>query len=142
MADDDRLKAIRKKLRARRDAAAATKREEAARQAIASERSVMAATCWPSQQAMMHSVVDAVNASFDQADPKLDLNFSPHGSGWLGRGEVKFGGQPIGMSFAVAPTGKAQATYHDAQGRAVTPAIDLTADQWRAMLYDYMDAQL
>lgn len=129
-----------------RDAQAAS--EAAAVSATKQDAAANAAAAWAGTQAMMQKVLQDINLELGEDDPKLVLEFTlPRSDNRLGEGSV--GLRKIdGVTDLSITVWSSDGTISirlpdDRRSREhKLPLIELDKDQWRQILYEYMEARL
>lgn len=129
-----------------RDAQAAS--EAAAASASKQDAAANAAAAWAGTQAMMQKVLQDINLELGEDDPKLVLEFElPRSDNRLGEGSVglrRIDGL-TDLSFTVwSSDGTISIRLPDDRRSKEhkLPLLELDKDQWRQILYEYMEAWL
>ena len=145
---DDRLNRIKRMMAAKRERDAQAASEAAAASASKQDAAANAAAAWAGTQAMMQKVLQDINLELGEDDPKLVLEFTlPRSDNRLGEGSV--GLRKIdGVTDLSITVWSSDGTISirlpdDRRSREhKLPLLELDKDQWRQILYEYMEARL
>jgi len=145
---DERLNRIKRLMAAKRERQAQAASEAAAASATRQYAAANAAAAWAGTQSMMQKVLDDINLELDEDDPKLVLEFVlPQSDNRLG--EESVGLRRIdGLSDLSFTAWSSDGTISirlpdDRRSREhKLPLLELDKDQWRELLYEYLEARL
>lgn len=133
---------------AKRERQAQAASEAAAASATRQYAAANAAAAWSGTQSMMQKVLDDINLELDEDDPKLVLEFVlPQSDNRLGEGSVglrRIDGLTDLSFTAWSSDGTISIRLPDDRRSREhkLPLLELDKDQWRELLYEYMEARL
>ena len=133
---------------AKRERQAQAASEAAAASATRQYAAANAAGAWSGTQSMMQKVLDDINLELDEDDPKLVLEFVlPQSDNRLGEGYVglrRIDGLTDLSFTAWSSDGTISIRLPDDRRSREhkLPLLELDKDQWRELLYEYMEARL
>lgn len=133
---------------AKRERQAQAASEAAAASATRQYAAANAAAAWSGTQSMMQKVLDDINLELDEDDPKLVLEFVlPQSDNRLGEGYVglrRIDGLTDLSFTAWSSDGTISIRLPDDRRSREhkLPLLELDKDQWRELLYEYMEARL
>lgn len=145
---DERLNRIKRLMAAKRERQAQAASEAAAASATRQYAAANAAGAWSGTQSMMQKVLDDINLELDEDDPKLVLEFVlPQSDNRLGEGYVglrRIDGLTDLSFTAWSSDGTISIRLPDDRRSREhkLPLLELDKDQWRELLYEYMEARL
>jgi len=145
---DERLNRIKRLMAAKRERQAQAASEAAAASATRRYAAANAAAAWSGTQSMMQKVLDDINLELDEDDPKLVLEFVlPQSDNRLGEGYVglrRIDGLTDLSFTAWSSDGTISIRLPDDRRSREhkLPLLELDKDQWRELLYEYMEARL
>ena len=145
---DERLNRIKRLMAAKRERQAQAASEAAAASATRQYAAANAAGAWSGTQSMMQKVLDDINLELDEDDPKLVLEFVlPQSDNRLGEGSVglrRIDGLTDLSFTAWSSDGTISIRLPDDRRSREhkLPLLELDKDQWRELLYEYMEARL
>lgn len=133
---------------AKRERQAQAASEAAAASATRQYAAANAAAAWAGTQSMMQKVLDDINLELDEDDPKLVLEFVlPQSDNRLGEGSVglrRIDGLTDLSFTAWSSDGTISIRLPDDRRSREhkLPLLELDKDQWRELLYEYLEARL
>ncbi len=133
---------------AKRERQAQAASEAAAASATRQYAAANAAAAWSGTQSMMQKVLDDINLELDEDDPKLVLEFVlPQSDNRLGEGYVglrRIDGLTDLSFTAWSSDGTISIRLPDDRRSREhkLPLLELDKDQWRELLYEYLEARL
>ena len=145
---DERLNRIKRLMAAKRERQAQAASEAAAASATRQYAAANAAAAWSGTQSMMQKVLDDINLELDEDDSKLVLEFVlPQSDNRLGEGSVglrRIDGLTDLSFTAWSSDGTVSIRLPDDRrsGEHKLTLLELDKDQWRELLYEYLEARL